>query len=289
MHLVYLKNYTIVDQEDDEDFEKIVVTPNTGTYDLEIVKVDKAGNKITNSSATININGQDLKTKNGVLNIPNIQINKNNLNKEDLFEIVEIKAPEGYLRYTYNMNVTITKKEAEDKSKYEVNEVSMEVVSPYGEIYQSNNIKVINRDGKSVVVVTIENEKIETAPSGGQNPNNGNVPNGQNQTGTGIADAITNYRTIINNIPTNGGSTTTKIDGSSSTNTGDSSSSKTDENSNKAINVKSTSDSQKEDMAPSATGDEIPGIVLNVIFLVVVVNIVQMRICKKRKDKNIIK
>lgn len=142
-------------QEDDDDFERILVKSIKGYYDLEIVKVDNKGNIIKESNAKFDINGEEKETKDGILIIENIEINKHNAETPDTYTIKETNAPKDYTKFNIPIRIEVSKKLSEDKEKYEVDNVSMKILS--GEIVDSKDFEVVTENGKTKIVVKVVN------------------------------------------------------------------------------------------------------------------------------------
>lgn len=137
-------------QEDDDDFERIYVKSIKGYYDLEIVKVDNNGNVI--KEAKFDINDNEKETTDGSIKIENIEINKTNAESTDKYTIKETEAPEGYSKFDGTLEIEVSKKLVSDEEKYEVDNVTLKVNGQ-----ESEDIEVINEDGKTKIVVKVAN------------------------------------------------------------------------------------------------------------------------------------
>ncbi len=142
-------------QEDDDDFERILVKSIKGYYDLEIVKVDNKGNIIKKSNAKFDVNGQEKETTEGIITIENIEINKNNAETSDSYTITEKEAPKDYSKFNLPIRIEVSKKLSQDKEKYEIDKVTMKILS--GEIVDSNDFEVVTENGKTKIVVKVVN------------------------------------------------------------------------------------------------------------------------------------
>lgn len=149
------KDNYIPGQEDDDDFERILVKSIKGYYDIEIVKVDNKGNIIKESNAKFDINGEEKETKDGILTIENIEINKHNAETPDTYTIKETNAPKDYTKFNIPIRIEVTKKLSEDKEKYEVDSVTMKILS--GEIVDSKDFEVVTENEKTKIVVKVVN------------------------------------------------------------------------------------------------------------------------------------
>ena len=144
------KDY-IPGQEDDDDFEKVIVEERTGSYQVQLEKVDKEGNKITTSGAEFSytLPGQNAKTgttTNGVLNLGTVQIT--DVANKDTITIQETKAPEGYNKLIDSITLEVTKGISEEK--YVATGVT---ITP-----ENANASVKMENG--IVKITVQNEKI---------------------------------------------------------------------------------------------------------------------------------
>ena len=144
-------------EQDDDDFEKLILKKAEGIYDLEIIKVDKDNNQIRLQNAEFEVtlpNGSKNTyetNENGTTNIPSIKIETEGT---DTLKIKETNAPLGYNKLLNNeLTLKVTKVLSEEEGKY----------------YISGNIQLLNNelDGVEVALegntikLTVPNEKIE--------------------------------------------------------------------------------------------------------------------------------
>lgn len=72
--------------------------PKVGGYNIKLVKTNSKGEKIEHKEAKFTINGEEKSTEDGILNIAdNKTISQDN--QQDVYEIEETEAPEGYGKY----------------------------------------------------------------------------------------------------------------------------------------------------------------------------------------------
>ena len=110
-------NYFYEGEQDDDDFEKLVVRHITGNYQLQLEKVDENGNIITTGEAEFGwtLPGQSEQTgttTNGILNLGTVEIT--DVSTTDTITIREITAPSGYNQLIGSITVQVTKGEQND-------------------------------------------------------------------------------------------------------------------------------------------------------------------------------
>ena len=104
-------NYYYKGEQDDDDFEKLIVKQAVGEYNIKLIKKDENNTKNL-QGATFGVKIGDLKeetyetNENGEININGINITK--LEKENIV-IREIEAPDGYKKIIENLTIEITK------------------------------------------------------------------------------------------------------------------------------------------------------------------------------------
>ena len=143
------KDYYYKGQEDDDDFEKLIVEEKIGSYNLQIEKVDSNDNsiKLQNVQFLVNINGETKNLNTGVDGLTNIEtINITDINNVDTIEITEINTPEGYNSLVNTITIRVEK--VETATGYQVKSVDFVNNDNVTVDFQNNTIKVI-----------VENEK----------------------------------------------------------------------------------------------------------------------------------
>ena len=260
-------NY-IPGQEDDDDFDAIIVNTLYGKYTLEIQKTNKAGTIINNLETVFEINEIYELAKNGIVNIKNIEINKENLNEQDIYKVVELKAPTGYKEIDGIIYITVNKKESPDRTKYEPYNIIVELEKTNGEKIKLNNAEVKTQNGETKVIVKIANEEITKTQD-----NQNNTPKeviSSNISTTSSDTTSQNNRVVTVNSNNSSGGTNNTIKVVSSTNT----------NTNKE--TKTNTDSTAKTVSPK-TGDNVPEIVFDIIYFVLFINIIIITVEKKYK------
>ena len=138
------KDYYYKGQEDDDDFEKLVLKPANGSYNVELIKVDEETEKPL-KGAKFKVTFEDGKSQelttdeNGKLNIEDIAINKEG--KESI-TIEEIEAPEHYNKLFDILKIEITK-----------------VLE--GQKYKISDIKILTQDIEEFVDIKLEDGTIK--------------------------------------------------------------------------------------------------------------------------------
>ena len=101
-------------QQDDDDFEKVIVQEVTGAYQVQLEKVDENGNVITAEAGfRWTLPGQSEQTgttSNGRLNLGTVQIT--DPSTTDTIQITETSAPAGYSPLVGSLTVQVTKGES---------------------------------------------------------------------------------------------------------------------------------------------------------------------------------
>ena len=127
-----------------------------GVYNVKINKQNEEGEVLQNAIFTINGTEYPATDSKGFVTIVNNkEITEDNLGTEK-FVLKEIKAPEGYLIYSGEITLTITKALLENGKSYGVTDATLDETS-----IASNRVKVkLDKDTNTVTVIIIE-EKIE--------------------------------------------------------------------------------------------------------------------------------
>ena len=246
-------------QEDDDDFDKVIVNTRKGSYSLQIVKVNSEGKVIETGTAKFKVNDKEYKTTKGYINVDKVEINKDNASKEDVYSIKELEAPSGYNKSNDTIKVIVPKQITKDNKSYEIGKVSMTYTHEDGYSKDlSDRVEIIkNNDGVQIIRIKVSNEQIKPAPQ----PNPEPAPQPQPSQTTVIPAPKEESRVVYSNsAPRNN----TIIVARNTTNT----------NTN-SISVKKTT---------PTTGDILPVVVLSVIIAVVAVNVIQIVITKKSND-----
>ena len=106
-------------------------TQKVGSYTVNLVKVDKKGNIISKEVSKFTVNGQEIETENGYLNIVNSkEISKNG--QTDVYKITETEAPKGYEKYSGEIALTVVGKET--SKGYEVDTQNSKLLAGLEEV-----------------------------------------------------------------------------------------------------------------------------------------------------------
>ena len=134
------------------DSQDIVIKAPEGKYNVVLKKVKGDGTTvITSSEATFKVNGNEVKTTNGILNIAN---NKNieNTNQVDTYEIVETNAPEGFKKFDGTMKLNVKFKEENKTFVIDRDNTKTEGFT--------NGAKIDIAENNSTITVTVPNEEL---------------------------------------------------------------------------------------------------------------------------------
>lgn len=127
----------------------------TNTYTIEIVKTGADGKTaITSDKAVFTVNGSDLETRNGVVQVSN---NKeiNSASQIDVFTISEKTAPSGYDKHTEEIKLNVAFKADESIKKFVIDKTKTTCES----LGLPNNIFEVSSDNKKITVY-VPNTKI---------------------------------------------------------------------------------------------------------------------------------
>ena len=109
-------NYFYEGEQDDDDFEKLIVRHITGNYQIQLEKVDEKGDVILEGAEFgWTLPGQSEQTgttTNGTLNLGTVEIT--DVSSTDTITIREITAPDGYNKLIGSVTVQVTKGEQND-------------------------------------------------------------------------------------------------------------------------------------------------------------------------------
>ncbi len=118
------------DTEDDDDYEKVLIKSIKGEYNLKVIKVDKNGKVISDVITKFKINDEEKETKDGAIEISEVEINKDNVDKKDTYEITETEAPKGYKKTDVSLKLEVSKKLAQDEKSYVLDKAEFVVTKP---------------------------------------------------------------------------------------------------------------------------------------------------------------
>ena len=139
-------------QQDDDDFEKIIIPKAEGNYKLQLEKVDEEGNLITTSNAEFSwrLPGEEQDrtgtTTNGLLDLGTVEITQTGT---DSITITETNPPAGYSKLIGNITVEITK--GLSNGAYTVTDAKI--------VPENTNASVRIENG--VIKITVKNQKLK--------------------------------------------------------------------------------------------------------------------------------
>ena len=142
------KDHYYEGQEDDDDFEKIVIKPINGNYNVVLVKEDASGEQL-DSKATFEVNGVEKEVIGKLTIAENVKITKENAGTADIYTIKETKAPDEYCEFNGTITITVNKKQEDNKY-----------------IVDSVTYKVTDKDGKDITSTSKEIDNIYLSDDG---------------------------------------------------------------------------------------------------------------------------
>ena len=104
-------------QEDDDDFEKVVLKPINGKYDIVLVKEDAQGEQL-NETATFEVDGVEKQVTGRLTIVKDKKITSTNLDTVDTYIIKETVPPDKYCAFDGEIKIEVYKKK--DGQKYVV-------------------------------------------------------------------------------------------------------------------------------------------------------------------------
>ena len=134
-----------------------------GYYDLDIIKTDEENNILTECVTDFKINDEEKQTENGLIKYENIKIDKNNVDKNDVYIIKELNTGENYIKFNEQIKLIISKKLSIDETKYEINDIQLEVENENGDIIDGSqfiSVDMQEKDGKEIIELKIKNYEI---------------------------------------------------------------------------------------------------------------------------------
>ena len=134
--------------------------PLEGKYTIYLVKKDEQGNSLSGAKFKVGDSEAQEVNNNGNLKIAEIDINKNNVNRQDEYVITETKAPDGYFKYDGEIHVKVTKGEATDHKSYVVKNV--ELLNSSNQQITDGNVELhIDDNDTNTIYVYVKNRKKE--------------------------------------------------------------------------------------------------------------------------------
>ncbi len=141
-------------QEDDDDFEKVVVR-GPGKYDVILIKEDENGEDL-NSKATFEVNGETKEVTGRLIIADDVVINANNVNTPDVYTVKETIPPDDYC--TFDGIITITASKKITGNAYSLDKLDYEVKDKDGNKMDTTDAKVYLKDG-NIYVEVVDHEK----------------------------------------------------------------------------------------------------------------------------------
>lgn len=175
-----------VGQEDDDDFEKIVIKPLVGLYDIVLVKEDANGEQLQDTT-TFEVDGVEKQVTGKLTIVKDKKITPSNVNAVDTYIIKETVPPDKYCAFDGTIKIEVYKKKDGDKYvvdsiKYYVDDVEVtenrkdldvylntdgniyvEVVDYQFDLALRKYISNIQRNGKTVGPETSREPKVDTS------------------------------------------------------------------------------------------------------------------------------
>ena len=129
-----------------------------GLYSLILVKEDENGEQL-NSKATFEINNEEKEITGRLVIAENVEINAENVDKQDIYTIKETKAPDEYSSFDGTITITVDKKL--DGTTYVIDDIDYKVVDGEGKnITSTKDAKVyLSKDGN--IYVEVKNYEIK--------------------------------------------------------------------------------------------------------------------------------
>ena len=158
-------NYYYKGQQDDDDFEKLITKQITGSYNIQLEKVDKDNNstKLSGAVFSVTLPGQSATNKttgaNGLVDLGTVNIT--DVNSTDTITIEETKAPDGYNKILDTMKLSVTKKI--ENGSYVANTVSITSggVEGASATISGNTIKIVVPNKKITGSYKVQLEKVD--------------------------------------------------------------------------------------------------------------------------------
>jgi len=152
-------NYFYKGEQDDDDFEKLIIRKAEGKYEIEIVK-QEATTKARLQGAVFNVNGTDktATNENGTVNLGTTTIT--DLSTKDTYIIKETYAPSGYNKFEGTITLEVAKKIENGINVIDVENTTMTVTDKDGQVITANSPVTIDKTtGK--ITITVDNESIQ--------------------------------------------------------------------------------------------------------------------------------
>ena len=152
-------------QQDDDDFEKLITKQITGSYNVQLEKVDKdnTSTKLSGAVFSVTLPGQSATSKttgsNGLVDLGTVNIT--NVNSVDTITVTEVTPPSGYDKIIGTMQLQVRKKLS--GSSYVANTVSITSGGVTGATatVEGNTIKIVVPNEKITGSYNVQLEKVD--------------------------------------------------------------------------------------------------------------------------------
>mgnify|MGYP004544119343 CR=1 FL=1 len=152
-------NYFYKGEQDDDDFEKLIIKKAEGKYEIEIIKQDATTNARL-QGAVFNVNGTDktATNENGIVNLGTTEIT--DLSTKDTYIIKETTAPSGYNKFEGTITLEVTKKIENGANVIDVENTTITVTDKNGQVITAGSPVTIDKTtGK--ITITVDNKSIQ--------------------------------------------------------------------------------------------------------------------------------
>ena len=154
------KDEYIPGQEDDDDFEKVIVRM-PGKYDVILIKEDENGEDL-NSKATFEVNGKTKEVVGRLVIADDVIINAQNVDSPDTYVIKETIPPDEYCKF--DGTITITANKQIDGMTYSLKDLVYVVTDKDGKKMDTTDAKVYLKNGNIYVeVINYEQKDFDLA------------------------------------------------------------------------------------------------------------------------------
>ena len=158
-------NYFYKGKQDDDDFEKLITKQITGSYTVQLEKIDKdnVSTKLQGAEFSVTLPGASTVTKttnsSGIIDLGAVKIT--DVNSKDTITVEETKAPSGYNKILNMMTLQVTKKI--ENGAYVADKVSITSGGVEGTTatVDGNTIKIVVSNEKITGNYTVQLEKVD--------------------------------------------------------------------------------------------------------------------------------
>ena len=153
-------------QQDDDDFEKIIIKDITGNYNVNLVKVDKDNQNVKLSGAEFQVTlpGQSATTKttgaDGTIDLGTVNIT--DINNPDTITVKETKAPTGYSKLIDTLTLNVEKERTNDTLSAKSVSITSGGVAGATAVLNGNTITITVPDEKLTGNYKVQLEKVDS-------------------------------------------------------------------------------------------------------------------------------